>query len=230
MLTHRHPYRLSLLIATVLSVFCGAARSQTSYDLTLASEYAARGAALDTRPVVQVRIEHDSETERLQGWYVGGFASPVDIDGRAQGQLIAYAGRAQRLTSTLSWDAGVTGTVFTGDGAINYHEFYAGLALPRGSVRVFYSPAYYGEGRSVYLDLNGAYPLNDRVHLTLHAGLLHPITQNGIVEANGGDVRIALGTAFGDVNVEAGWQIKAHAYLEGTTPARAVTASASLRF
>jgi uncharacterized protein (TIGR02001 family) len=206
------------------------ARSQTSYDLTLTSEYAARGAALDTRPALQLRVEHDAETARYAGWYVGGFASPATIVGRAQGQLIAYAGRAQQLTSTLSWDVGVTRTAFTRDGALNYHEFYSSLAVQRASVRLFYSPAYYGEGRSAYLDLNGAWPLNERLRLALHAGLLHPIDDEGGAEANGGDVRIALGTDIGDVSVEAGWQVKAHAYLAGTPPARALTASASLRF
>lgn len=226
----RQSFPFLALSPLLLLCFSGAASSQTSYDVTFASEYAARGVALDTRPVLQVRVEHDVETERLTGWYVGGFASPVNIDGRAQGQLTGYIGRAGRLTSTLSWDAGMTESVFTRASAISYHEFYAGLALPRASVRVFYSPAYYGDGRSVYLDLNGAYPLGERWHLAVHAGLLHPITEYGVREGNGADMRVALGTAFGDVNVEAGWQVKAHAYLEGTVAARALTASASLRF
>ena len=208
----------------------GIARSQTSYDLTFASEYAARGAALDPNPALQLRIEHDAETERYAGWYAGAFASPAAFFGHEQGQLSAYTGRALRLTSTLSIDLGATATVFTRTREWNYHEFYAGLALPHASARLFYSPAYYGEGRSAYLDLSGAVPIDDRWHVAWHAGLLHPFSENGATESNGADVRVAVGYDAGPVSLEAGWQVKAHAYLVATPPARALTASASWRF
>ena len=228
--------KLALLpaLAALFLPWLGAAttaRSQTSANLTLASEYAARGMALDTHPALQLRVEHDAESAGLAGWYAGGFASPVDI-GRSQGQLVAYAGRAARLSSTLSWDAGVTSTVFLRERALDYHEFHGGVTLTRGSIRVFYSPAYYGEGRTAYLDLNGVLPLGDRLHVALHAGLLHPIgAYDGLpAPGNGGDVRIALGAEVAAVSLEAGWQIKAHSYLDGAAPARALSASASLRF
>lgn len=228
---HLHRRQSALFPLTVLFLCAGTAHGQTSYDLTLASQYAARGALLDDRPALQVRVEHDVETARFAGWYVGGFASPIIIEGRAQGQLIAYAGRAQRLTSTLSWDAGVTRTAFTRDGGdADYHEFYAGLALPRANVRLFYSPAYYGEGRTVYLDLNGGYAINDDVHVSVHAGYLHPFGTYPGAAGGGADLRIALGTEIGPVNVEAGWQVKSHAYFADAKGAPALTASASLRF
>jgi hypothetical protein len=88
--------------------------------------------------------------------------------------LIAYGGRASRLTSTLTWDAGVSRSTFLRDSAYNYSEFYAGLAQGRSSARLFYSPAYYGAGRTLYLDLSSAYPLGAGVNLAVHAGLLHP--------------------------------------------------------
>ena len=227
----RQPSRhLPALISVLALCLAGPARSQTSFDATFVSEYAARGAALSDHPALQLRVEHDVDNARFAGWYAGAFASPVTIEGRQQGQLIGYVGRAQQLTSTLSWDAGFTRTAFTRDGGeANYHEFYAGLALQRGTVRVFYSPAYYGEGRSAYLDLNAAYPLDDRFHVALHAGLLHPF--GDYPGASGGsDARIALGANVGDVSLEAGWQVKAHAYLESGRPARALTARASVRF
>ncbi|WP_332878573.1 TorF family putative porin [Massilia sp. S19_KUP03_FR1] len=207
----------------------GSAHSQTSFDLTLASQYAARGAALSTAPVLQLRAEHDAQSERYAGWYAGAFGSPILVEGRTQGELVAYAGRAQRISSTLSWDVGASRTTFLRDGGANYHEFYAGLAMRRGSVRVFYSPAYYGEGRNAYLDLNGAWPLGENLHVTAHAGLLHPFGDYPGAAA-GSDLRIALGTQVGDVSLEAGWQVKAHAYMEGGKPAPALSASASLRF
>ncbi len=217
------------LIFTLLLAGASPAHSQTSFDLTLASQYAARGASLSNGPVVQLRAEHDAQSERYAGWYAGGFTSPVRIEGITQTQLTAYAGRAQKLTSTVSWDAGVTRTTYLRTHEANYHEFYAGFAMQRGSVRLFYSPAYYGEGRNAYLDLNGGYPLSDTVHVSLHAGLLHPF--GDYPGASGGsDVRIALGTSFDGISVEAGWQVKSHAYLEGGKPAPALTASASFKF
>jgi uncharacterized protein (TIGR02001 family) len=230
MSSHCQSRRLLALTLFILHALTGTARAQTSFDMTVVSQYAARGAALGSGPALQLRVEHDAESPRFAGWYVGAFASPATIEGRRQGQLIAYAGRAQRLTSTLSWDAGVTGTAFTRNGGeANYHEFYAGLALQRGAVRLFYSPAYYGEGRSAYLDVNAAYPLTERLHLALHAGLLHLF--GAYPGASGGsDARIALGANVGDVSLEAGWQVKAHAYFDTGRPARALSARASMRF
>lgn len=96
-LHRRHDKRFFALNVFLLCLGADA-RSQTSADLTLASEYAGRGIALDTRPALQLRIEHDADG----GWYGGGFASPVRLDGRARSQLIAYGGRARRLTSALA--------------------------------------------------------------------------------------------------------------------------------
>ncbi|WP_323144272.1 TorF family putative porin [Massilia phyllosphaerae] len=219
----------SKLAAFTLICLAGPARGQTSADLTLVSEYAGRGIALDTRPALQLRVEH----ETAAGWYAGAFASPVRLEGRAQGQLVAYGGRAQRLTSTLSWDAGVTRSSFLRDGRWNYREFYAGLASQRASARLFYSPAYYGEGRSLYLDLSGAYPLSDVVRLAAHAGLLHPMGgYEGTVDSigNSGDARIALVADIGDCTVQAGVQTRWRSYLSELPRASGFTASLSFHF
>ena len=232
----RHDTATFALAACALICLSGPARGQTSADLTLVSEYAGRGIALDTRPALQLRVEH----EAAAGWYGGAFASPVRIEGRAQGQLIAYGGRAQRLTSALSWDAGVTRSVFLRDAGRSYHEFYAGLAVQRGSARLFYSPAYYAEGRSLYLDLSGAYPLNDRLRLAAHVGVLHPMGGYGGAAAgdagnvgsvgNSADARIALVADVGDCTVQAGVQTRWRGYLAEFPRASAFTASLSLHF
>ena len=208
-------------LALVAVCLAGPVHGQTSTDLTLTSEYAARGMALDRRAAVQVRVEHDFDS----GWYGGVFASPVALAGQRHAQLTAYGGHAQRLSSTLSWDAGVTSSAYLRDSSLNYHEVYAGLGLDRASARLFYSPAYYGEERSVYLDLNGGYPLTDKVSLALHGGLLKPSGERRLI-----DVRLALSTDIGDFNLQAGWQIKGEAYLPGSSRARALTASVSRRF
>lgn len=226
-LHRRHgAFRVALAVAALL-LPTRAALAQTSADLTLVSEYAGRGVALHPHPALQLRVEHDTGA----GWYGGLFASPVTLEQRAQGQLTAYAGRAHRVNAAWSWDAGVTRNTYSRDGRWNYHEFYAGLALQRASARLFYSPAYYGEGRSLYLDLSGAYPLSDTLRLAAHLGLFHPFgAYDGIRARNGGDVRIALVTDVGDVTLQAGWQARWHTYLPSFPRPRAFTASASWHF
>jgi uncharacterized protein (TIGR02001 family) len=133
-----------------------------------------RGISLGAgRPAVQLQIDHDAPG----GWYLGGFVSPAVLaapgENRGQAGLIAYGGRAGRLPSGLSWDAGVSRASFSRDSRYSYTEFHAGLALDQASVRLFLSPAYYGDERSAYLDLNAFHPLDERIRLTFHAGLLH---------------------------------------------------------
>lgn len=214
-------------LALVLPLVPGAAGAQTSADLTLISEYSGRGVALYTRPALQLRVERETDG----GWYGGAFASPVSLEQRTQGQLTAYAGRAQRFTSTLTWDAGVTRSTYLRDSRWNYHEFYAGLASQRASARLFYSPSYYGEGRSLYLDLSGAHPLTDTLRVTGHVGLLHPFGSYDGGEANSSaDVRIALVADVGAFTVQAGWQARWRTYLPEFPRPRAFTASASYQF
>ncbi|MDQ2823272.1 MAG: TorF family putative porin [Pseudomonadota bacterium] len=202
--------KYSVTLAILLSLL-GSAHGQTSADVTLLSEFAARGVALDTHPVLQLRVEHDC----IDGWYGGAFASPVALADRRQGQLTAYAGRAQRFTSTLPWDAGVTSTSYLRDSTLNYHEFYAGLAVDRAGARLFYSPACYGDERSLYLDVNTAWPLDDSFSLAAHAGLLHRFGDGRLP-----DLRLALQYDIGDVSLQPGWQIKGNDYLPGSVRTR----------
>jgi uncharacterized protein (TIGR02001 family) len=225
-LQHRQD-KLRVTLAVFLPLFMSEpARGQTSANLTLVSAYSARGVALDTRPALQLRVEHDA----ADGWYAGAFASPVRLDEGSQGQLIAYAGRAQRLSSTLTWDAGLSRSTFLRDAAYGYSEFYAGLTQGRASARLFYSSAYYGAGQTLYLDLSSAHPLADGLTLAVHAGLRHPFGEYKGAARDGADVRLALATDVGDVRIEAGIQAAWHPYLPGAAAARALSASASLNF
>lgn len=234
----RHDSQNFALAAVLLLCLADPARAQTSADLTLVSEYAVRGIALSSQPTIQLRVDRDTDA----GWYGGGFASRVTVNDRAQGQFIVYAGRAQRLSSTMSWDVGVMRSLFLRDAALNFHEFYAGLSLQRASVRVFYSPAYYGQMQSAYLDVSSAYPLADHVSLAAHGGLLHAFGDDAHVYGSvyGGsyeraarnrmDVRLLLAADAGDFSWQAGWQGVWHAYVHGLRRARGVTASVTRHF
>jgi uncharacterized protein (TIGR02001 family) len=198
---------------------------QTSASLTLLSEYSARGVALDTRPTPQLRLVHDTDG----GWYGGGFASSARLEGRRQAQFTVYGGRARQLGSTLSVDAGFSRSTFSRARHLGFTEFYAGMTHGRLGARLFYSPAYYGEGRTLYLDLNGACPLGDKLSLSIHGGFLRPVgSYEGAHDA--ADARIALATELGDYRLQAGLQAAWHPYLEGVPRARALFASATVYF
>ena len=203
------------------------ALAQTSADLSVVSEYAVRGLSLGRNPAVQLRVDHDFDG----GWYAGTFASPIDLYGRGQGLLIVYGGRALPLTTRLSWDAGVTRTIYLRNHEVDYHEFYAGLTYDRVNARLSYSPAYYGGGRTVYLDLNGGIPLGERVALALHAGMLHPLdTDYHWGDQDRTDLRATLAYDTGDWRLQAGVQTLVLGAGNGLPRARALFAGASLRF
>jgi uncharacterized protein (TIGR02001 family) len=203
------------------------AAAQTSGNLTLVSEYAVRGISLgDGDPALQLRVDHDAPG----GWYAGGFVSPVVLaapdEHRRQAELIVYGGRAGRLPSGMTWDAGVSRAAFSRGHEYDYYEFHAGVALDRASVRLFLSPSYYGRDRSAYLDLNAFHPLDERVRLTFHAGLLHSFG-----EANDrADLRVGLAATLGDWTLQAGLQTLLRESGNGPPRARALTGSVGLRF
>jgi uncharacterized protein (TIGR02001 family) len=212
--------------AACLSLACAAwpAAAQTSGNLSLVSEYAVRGISLGTgHPALQLRVDHDTPG----GWYLGGFVSPVTVAGSSQAEAILYGGRAGRLPSGLSWDAGVSRAAFSRDHEYDYHEFHAGLALDRASARLFLSPAYYGADPSAYLDLNAFQPLGERLRLTFHAGLMHSFGGDADTHA---DLRLGLAATLGDFTLQLGWQTLLREAGKGPPRARALTGSAGIRF
>jgi uncharacterized protein (TIGR02001 family) len=222
-LTGARACRRGILVAVMLA---HAACAQTSADFTLVSEYSARGVSLGPQPALQLRVDHDADG----GWYAGAFASPVTLYGHRQGQLIVYGGRALPLTSGLSWDAGISRTLFLHNDHADYHEFYAGLALERASARLSYAPTYYGAGRTAYLDLNGGLPLAERVSLALHAGLLRTFGHYYGESRDRADLRASLAFDTGDWRLQAGWQTLLNASDPEIPRARALVASISRRF
>lgn len=221
----RDLYALPLAGALLLAL-PSLAWAQTSGSLILASSYEARGVLLSNQPVVQLRVEHDLDN----GWYAGGFASPVMLGGSAtQAELIVYAGRAQRFNSGLSWDAGASRTLFLRDDDYGYTELYAGVALDRASARLFLSPDYFGM-RSAYLDLNAFHPLGERFRLVGHAGLRHAFGSYHSGSRDNLDLRVGVAYDLGrwSAQVNVGTLQKTNG--EGLVRTRQLSASISLRF
>lgn len=229
---HRQPARAASPLtgpraACLVVLLLGrSACAQTGADVSVVSEYAMRGLSLGPHPVLQLRVDHDTEG----GWYAGAFASPVTLYGHAQGQLIVYGGRARTLSPGLSWDAGVRRTSFLRFDRYDYHEFYAGLTRDATSVRLSYSPAYYDAGRTAYVELNGGVDLAERATLALHGGVQHAFDPHRGEARDRADLRAAVAVDLDDWRVQAGVQALVHGAGGDLPRARAVFAGASLRF
>lgn len=172
-----------------------------SGSVALVSDHIYRGISLsDGGPAPQLNINYDATT----GWYVGAFASRFKLQGdtRSGTQYIGYAGYAQRLSSGLTLDTGVSHYGYAPASGLNYSEVYASLAVDNINARISYSPDYLGlNARSAYLELNGSYALGAHFSLYLHAGYLGYLSGVPLYASRHNlDGRVGLGTAW------AGWR------------------------
>lgn len=210
-------------LAAIVCCMAPAAHAQTSATVALSSEYSVRGVSLsDGRPAPQFGLAWDG----AQGWYAGAYAAPRLTLGERSDvtSLAAYGGYAGPVRSGLAWEVGATSTAFAGASEYNYRELYAGVMTDRLAARVYFSPSYYGYGgRTQYAELNGFYPLRDKVKLIGHAGILH-----GRASRNRIDLRLAVGVDVGDVNLQLAWLH--HTNMDGLRSPRAVALSASCSF
>ncbi|MES2323019.1 MAG: TorF family putative porin [Pseudomonadota bacterium] len=184
-------------LALALALASGHASAQATFSASLASDYRFRGMSLSAEraaPGVAVNIDTSS------GLYAGAslmrarfLYTPVDL------QAIAYAGYVRRFDADVSWDAGVTETRFSGAKRYNYRELHAGVSSERFSARMYWSPHYFGIGKSsVYAEVKGSHPLTDRIELVGHVGhLLRPVSRT--------DVRIGLAAALDEWTVQLAW-------------------------
>lgn len=223
--------RIVLLAAGMLAM--PAAQAQASASVSLASEYSVRGVSLsEGRVAPQLSLSYDAP----QGWYAGAFAAPrLSLGERPDvTQLVAYGGFAHRLPSGLSWEAGASSASFLHASEYSYREVYAGIASDRISARLHLAPAYYGYGgRVAYVELNGFYPLQERVKLIAHAGALHGL-RGPLADARDRlDLRLAIGFDAGAVNIQLAW-LRSASFgpgAEGSAHApRALVLSASYSF
>lgn len=199
----RRAARIVVALACLLGA--GAVHGQVGGSVSLASEYNQRGVSFSNgRAAPQLSLSYDSP----QGWYAGAFAAPrLALAGRPDvTQLIAYGGYARRLRSGLSWEAGASSTSFSHLSIYNYRELFLGLASDRVSGRVYVAPAYFGYGgRAAYAELNGFYPLRDRIKLVAHAGILHGLSGLAAEARDRVDTRLAIDFDAGQCNIQLAW-------------------------
>jgi uncharacterized protein (TIGR02001 family) len=218
--------RGAAILFSLLGAVC-AAHAQTNGSIGLASENSLRGLSLsEGKPALQLRIEH----EGASGWYAGGFASTVSLPrGYAHGQIVAYAGYAQRSPAGLSWELGASRTAFPGEHRFDYVESFAGVWLERFGARLYFSPSYYGAGHTAYLELSGDYPLGERLRLVAQGGVLRRLEPvSGPSQRI--DLRLGLGADLGDCALQLAWLARQRDPAGRARRARALAASVNYAF
>jgi len=201
--------------------------AQLSGTASVTSEYSQRGRSLSKgRMAPQLRLDYDAAS----GWYGGALLSRAALPyNDTDAQLVAYGGYTGQLSPGTTWEAGALDASFIGDQEYHYHEFYAGLARDRIAGRVYFSPSYYGGGKTLYAELNGSWPLRDRLSLVGHIGLLHPFSSDHEEYRQRVDLRIGLGYDIGAWNLQLAWIASGPRRKGGDEP-RALAVSASWGF
>jgi uncharacterized protein (TIGR02001 family) len=200
--------RASLRAAATLLFIASenAAIAQFSGNATLISDYRFRGVSLSQgNAEPQADLAYDSAS----GWYAGGLASGAKLESRQTEQFVTYGGYSRRISNGLSWESGASNSSFAQASAYSYGEAYVGLASENYSGRVYYSPSYYNlKARTIYAEVNAAYPLQDNVHLLGHFGVLHPVSGNDLSSSQSAsryDARLGVSARFADWAGQLAW-------------------------
>jgi len=178
-----------------LALLCTTALAQTGGSIAVVSDDRYRGVSLsDEQPTARLTISHDAAS----GWFGGGSLASVTLDPpRHQWQLLAYLGHAMRLTERLAADGGVIAVHFGADGRYDYHEWFGGLSGERWNTRLHVSTSYFGSGvNTAYAELNIGFPLDRRLRITTHLGVLARIGGKTSSDAEPAHADARLGVVF----------------------------------
>jgi uncharacterized protein (TIGR02001 family) len=169
------------------------------------SDYRFRGITLsDDAPAAQAALLYDFSS----GLYVGGFASTVRLapDFTTGLQALGLVGYALRGPGNVSWDVGALYTDFSKPGGLGYSDFYVGAAATEWSVRLSYSPRYFGQSYSAtYVELNLTPFSEGKWTPLLHLGWLAQNAAPPYVPRSRWDGRIGLAYNFEVVTLQLSW-------------------------
>ncbi len=179
------------VLACVLACFGADVRAEVS--LGIVSDYRYRGVSLsDGDPALQA----GAVLNRDDGWYAGLFAASTRI-GDARGlHLVSYAGRAWRLDSGRSWEAGLQYVALTSPDE-DHGELYLGLVSDRWNARLYYQPEPFGDGAAAYVEVNARYPLGERWSLLGHVGAAWRGDPGPYADGTYYDGRFGVGVSLG---------------------------------
>ncbi|MGO4222883.1 TorF family putative porin [Lysobacter sp. TAF61] len=195
-------------IALLAIAFASEAGAQVSGSGAVVSDYRFRGVSLsDDRPAAQLGVAWDG----ADGFFLGALASSArpDPDSGNDVQLLPYLGIARRFGNGTGWELGVEYAAFLDATGYDYPEVHVGLNWERVSVRLYYAHRYFGDDSdALYLEVNGTYPLTDRVRLTGHAGWLdHDTTAESFpgLQRQHLDLRAGVGAGIAGCDLQIAW-------------------------
>ncbi|HZZ90286.1 MAG TPA: TorF family putative porin [Caulobacteraceae bacterium] len=194
-----------------------AAPPDLGLSASVASDYRYRGLSLsDGLPALSVSISYDHPAgPYLSATVIGG---PTSDGGPRLLGYQAYVGYARRLGDAVSVDAGLADTEVTVFARQRYRaryaEAYLGAAFEQVSVRVYYSPDYFGEDIStVYADASAWLAPAADWRLVGHVGLLAPLHRGAGSEVAGAlryDARVGLARLWPGWRAELAWNGHGH--------------------
>lgn len=219
------PAVLRRSLALLILLHAGGAHAQLSTTASIVSDYRARGVSLsDGKVAPQLTLNYDHP----DGWYLGGFASRVNLRGvEDTSQLITYAGYAHLLSPGVSWEAGASKSFFQRGAKYEYAESFVGLATESLSGRLSYAPHYFGKkDGTFYAEVNGNTPLNDSLRLVAHVGLQRSPAPQGIAlptPTYRADLRVGIHADIAAWKLELAWltaqkKHPAYVYRDGGNP------------
>ncbi|MFC5500085.1 TorF family putative porin [Caenimonas terrae] len=186
------------------------ARAQLGGSISVDSDYRFRGVSLSgAKPTVRLSANIDAAS----GWYGGGSATQARLArGERYLQSLGYAGHVTPLAAGRSFDVGASYSHFAGERRFDFAEAYAGLQGERWSLRLNYSPDYFGQHtQTAYLDASVDEQLGDVARLFGHVGLLLPLA--GTEPGNAGtrrarvDLRAGAGWRLRDIDLQVAWTV-----------------------
>lgn len=198
------PARLAsrwLLVATLLA---GVALAHAGVGGTVSVQTDARERGMsysDNRPSAQLGLAWDG----AGGWYGGAQLGHARFTQRHGATLQLYAGRVLPVSAGLDAEAGVVAHLHENVSHYDYQEAYIGLLGSNWTLRAYASPDYYGiRERSLYVELNGRWPLSAGLAAVGHVGVLRGWRGSDSPYAQGrspsrADLRLGLSRPLGEM-------------------------------
>lgn len=190
-----------------------AARAQLGATVGIDSDYRFRGVSLsDSKPSLRLTVNHDVDTGPWAGTYLGASLTRAEVRDDTYLQTTGYAGYVTRPRDDRSVEAGLSVSHFNRDAsAYDYGELYAGVLAPRWSLRLSYSPDYFGQRvQTVYADASAYRTLDERARVFGHLGVLVPIAgtdRYGLPDSHRtrADGRIGIGWSAQALDLQLAW-------------------------
>lgn len=150
--------------------------------------------------------------DHASGLYAGGSLMAVDTVGGGIEPLgyWAHLGYGARAGDRYAWDVGVSNS------EINYHRFsnrtfryseaYAGVQTDHASLRLYYSPSYFGQGtETVYADLGAAVRPAENWRLFAHLGVLAAVGGPGFPDGERYDMSVGVARKIRNLELSASY-------------------------